>query len=196
MKKNKIILVLAIIVILVLVLVVSLISRKNSNSPGELSDSSYGNFKQILGDEVLAQKMRVTDISIDSDKKDVVRVQKGIMMSDAVYTHNAQLSDVSGGRATGLAKAGYSDGTYNLSASFAGLIEPQNGDFYEGWIVRVDPFDFISTGKLEKLGGIYSNLHKSDNNLMDHDFYVLTIEPDDGNSAPGVHILEGNLIKK
>ena len=169
---------------------------KDKDREGEPSNTSYGNFKQILGDQAMAQKMREVEIGVDNDKRDVVGIQRGVMMSEAIYTHKAVLSDVSGGKALGLAKAGYDNGAYNLSASFSGLTEPENGDFYEGWVVRQEPFSFISTGRVEKLGGVYNNLYKSETNLMSYDFYVLTIETNDGDPTPGVHILEGYLISK
>jgi hypothetical protein len=52
------------------------------------------------------------------------------------------------------------------------------------WIVRQDPLSVISTGRLEKDNEGYANVFKSDKNLTDHDFYVLTLEPDDGDPAP------------
>lgn len=195
MNKNKTLLILAVITVISVVFVILLFKSRGNRSEDKLDNSSYGNFKQILGDEALAQKMRETEISIDDEKRDVVGVQRGVMMVEAVYTHTAILSDVSGGKGTGIAKAGFADETYNLSVSFANLVEPENGDFYEGWLVRHEPFNFISTGKVQKLGGVYSNLYKSENNLLDYNFYVLTIEHNDGDASPGVHILEGELIR-
>lgn len=37
------------------------------------------------------------------------------------------------------------------------------------------------------------NTYSSGEDLTDHNFYVLTIEPDDGNPAPADHIVEGTL---
>lgn len=195
MNKNKTLLVLAVIAVIFVGFVILLFKSRGNRIEDKLDNSSYGNFKQILGDEALAQKMREREISIDNEKRDVAGVQRGVMMAEAVYTHTAILSDVSGGKGAGIAKAGYADKTYNLSVSFANLVEPENGDFYEGWLVRREPFNLLSTGKAQKLGGVYSNLYKSENNLLDYEFYVLTIERNDGDSAPGVHILEGELIR-
>lgn len=195
MNKNKTLVILVVIAVIFVGFVILLFKSRGNRIEDKLDNSSYGNFKQILGDEALAQKMRETEISIDDEKRDVAGVQRGVMMAEAVYTHTAILGDVSGGKGTGIAKAGYADETYNLSVSFANLVELENGDFYEGWLVRHEPFNFISAGKAQKLGGVYSNLYKSENNLLDYDFYVLTIERNDGDSAPGVHILEGELIR-
>lgn len=104
------------------------------------------------------------------------------------------LSINTGGTSTGTASASYENGVYTLTATFQGLPDPQNEEFYEGWIVRrgID-FDVISTGVLEKQGDTYVNEYTSSRNLLDHDFYVLTIEPNDGDPAPADHVLEGTL---
>ena len=41
--------------------------------------------------------------------------------------------------------------------------------------------------------GIYSNSFSTEKNYLEYDFYVLTIEPDDGDPAPDKHILEGTM---
>lgn len=193
MEKNKVLFFVGGVgAILLIILAVFLVNKYSSLNN---SDNS-ANLSQVFGDRDIAQKMAETGTSTDADKRDVVGVDRGVMMAEAVYTHMADLIDVSGGDATGIAKAGFVNQTYNLSASFANLPDPEQGYFYEGWVVRKEPFDFISTGEAEKLGGVYSNLYKSETNLMDYDFYVLTIEPDDNDPAPAGHILEGTLIEK
>ena len=69
--------------------------------------------------------------------------------------------------------------------------EPEPGFFYEGWVVRAEPFNFISTG----VASLDENVFEADQDLTDHDLYVLTIEPDDGDPAPAAHILEGTMRK-
>ena len=99
------------------------------------------------------------------------------------------------GQATGDAKAKFEDGTYSLIATISDAPDPQNDDFYEGWIVRKQPFKFISTGKLDKDGDTYVNNYSSDEDLTDFDMYVLTIEPNNENPAPAEHIVEGVMKK-
>ncbi len=193
MNRNKILLILSVFIVVFAAGLFLFFNNKNSKE-GQSNDTAYKDLKQILGDQVLAQKMRETEISQDNEKREVKGVQRGVMMSEAVYTRTAALSDVTGGDAAGIVKTGYDNGSFNLSASFAGLSEPQDGNYYEGWLIRTEPFSFISTGRVEKLGGVYNNLYKSEKDLMNYDFYVLTIEADDGDPAPGVHILEGSLI--
>jgi len=119
--------------------------------------------------------------------------------NEEVYDFFGSLEDVSGVKISGVAMAGYVDGKYILRAEFMNLPEPSSGFFYEGWVVRKTPFDFISTGELIIQDGKYLNVFTSQTNYTDHDFYVLTIEPnDDGENgqpdpAPAEHLLEGTL---
>lgn len=128
------------------------------------------------------------------------------MVEDVVHEENLDnivvkelsgiLHDVSGGEGSGVVQAIFENGEYKLRASFADLPEPQGTDFYEGWVVRRgESFSAISTGKAEVVDDYYDNNFSSDIDLIDHDFYVLTIEPDDGDPAPAGHILEGVLTK-
>ena len=124
----------------------------------------------------------------------------------AEYAYSGKLLDVTKGKvvqkvltkgeSTGTAEATFADGKYNLVANFEGLQDPYGTDFYEGWVVRKGvKFSVISTGKATKVDGKYQNTFTSNKDLTDHDFYVLTIEPDDGDPAPAGHILEGTLTK-
>ncbi|MBT7309426.1 MAG: hypothetical protein HN846_01760 [Candidatus Pacebacteria bacterium] len=110
------------------------------------------------------------------------------------YRFNGDLKDVSGGKSTGVAKSNFEDGSYSLVATFENLPEPTGTDFYEGWIVRQgDNFNVISTGAAAVINGQYRNEYGLDQDLTDHSFYVLTLEPDDGDPAPADHILEGTM---
>lgn len=96
--------------------------------------------------------------------------------------------------ATGIAQSTFENGNYTLLVDFDNLPDPTGTDFYEWWIVRKGiRFSVISTGKLQKIDGKYQNNFGSWEDLTDHDFYVLTIEPDDGNPEPAEHILEGTM---
>ncbi|OGH83870.1 MAG: hypothetical protein A2373_02000 [Candidatus Magasanikbacteria bacterium RIFOXYB1_FULL_40_15] len=194
MKKSKILLILAGVVVVLVGIVFFIFSDKDKNEDN--FTDSVNNLKQILGDQALAQKMRDTENSADAKKREVVGVQRGIVMSEIDYTHQAMLADVTGGKAGGIVNTAYDNRIYYLSASFAELPELKNGDFYEGWLVKQEPFSFVSVGKAEKLGGVYSNIYKSETDLMGYDFYVLTLEPDDGDPSSAVHVLEGYLMKK
>jgi len=167
-------------------------SNKSEKRGNEMT-YDYKDIKQVIGDMDLASEMSNKEATVDNTAKKVNGVDRGIMMMKDGYTYSGLIKDVVGGKASGLAEAKYEDSIYSLYVNFANLLEPVNGDFYEGWLVRKDPFDYISTGKVEKIGGIYSNLYKSKKNLVDYNIYVLTLEPDDGDPDPAKHILEGAL---
>lgn len=97
-----------------------------------------------------------------------------------------------GDNASGVASAVF-DGQYKLVATFDNLPDPVGTDFYEGWVVRKGNFNVISTGKLERDNGVYVNNFTDSRDLLDHNFYVLTLEPDDGDPAPADHIVEGDI---
>ncbi len=104
------------------------------------------------------------------------------------------LSINTNGAASGNAEASFENGVYSLRATFENLPDPENNEFYEGWIVRKGiNFDVLSTGVAQKVDGVYINEFSLEEDISDHTFYVLTIEPDDGNPAPADHILEGDL---
>lgn len=122
------------------------------------------------------------------------------------YDYSGNLTDVTGGKtvgsintenkASGIAKANFKNNTYSLIANFNDLPDPPGTDFYEGWVVRQNPLNVISTGKAEKNNGQYVNTFTANRDLTDHDFYVLTIEPDNGNPEPAEHVLEGVIQKQ
>lgn len=106
----------------------------------------------------------------------------------------AALADVTGGESFGLAHAQFTEGTYQLIATFGNLPVPGEGYFYEGWLVRRGTnMEVISTGQIEVVGDKYANAFTSYTDYSRYDFYVLTLEPDDGNPSPDEHILEGTF---
>lgn len=132
-----------------------------------------------------------TDTSVPAETNSDVTDEIVEVVAETEYS--ATLEDVTDeGTAIGEAKATvYSDESYELSVTFSDLSDPEDTDFYEGWLVRSDPSDVISTGRVEKVDDSYVNNYKSEDNLSDYDQYVLTLEPDDGDEAPADHVLEG-----
>ncbi len=122
------------------------------------------------------------------------------------YQYSGQLKNVANGKtilgvkfednSSGIVQSNFKDDIYNLKATFNGLPDPKGSDFYEGWLVRKGLyFSVISTGKAKKVNGVYTNEYSSKTNLVGHSFYVLTLEPDDNNSSPADHVLEGTITK-
>jgi hypothetical protein len=157
--------------------------------------------------EVVSVAEMMKDSEMMGSDEMMKKVDDGMMkeMMTMTYQYSGRLEDVTrgddvrglntGGESGGVAQANYADGKYNLLVTFENLPDPVGTDFYEGWIVRKGlNFDVISSGVLKKVDGVYTNTYSSGQDLTDHDFYVLTLEPDDGNPAPADHILEGTLI--
>lgn len=107
---------------------------------------------------------------------------------------SAALADVTGGDGYGLAHARLTDGTFTLIAEMGNLPEPAPSYFYEAWLVRREgELAVLSLGRAQKTEKGYAIAYLTSTDLSDHDFFVLTLEPDDGNPAPAEHILEGIL---
>ncbi len=103
---------------------------------------------------------------------------------------------VTSSSAVGHASVWYTEGDFKLHAAFKDLTDPKGDDFYEGWLVQRSPFKFISTGELIKSNGKYINDFTSNIDYRSYDFYVLTLEPNDGDPAPADHIFEGTVLMK
>jgi len=115
------------------------------------------------------------------------------------YQYYADLIDVTVGSARGNVQTNFFGTQYQLLATANGLPELNGTDFYEGWVVKNNPLDVVSTGKLiqtpDSAEMSFVNIFEIDQNITDHDYYFVTLEPDDGNIAPAKHILEGMLVK-
>lgn len=183
-----------IIVIILLVFIAGGYLWYNSNTSKQLStDPSAEQNDQMQGDP-----------ESDEMKKDVDEIMME-EMKQMTYMYSGVLSDVTegelrgistNGQASGIAKADFNNGKYMVLTTFENLPDSIDDDFYEGWIVQKEPFKFISTGRVEKVDGVYINTYSSGKDLTSYSRYVLTIEPDDGDPAPAVHIVEGDMIKQ
>lgn len=112
------------------------------------------------------------------------------------YMYKGDLSPVDGGNGSGAAMATFENDEYLMRAEINNIPDPEEGFFYEGWVVRPEPFNFISTGELKKEGDTWVNDYMSETDFTDHFRYVLTIEPDDNDPAPADHVVEGDMMKK
>ena len=154
-------------------------------------------------DEDTAMMMEKEAMMEDKMMKEVDDAMMSVM-KDMTFAYSGQLFDVTkglnlingfntGGFAAGTAMANYEAGAYTMMATFEGVPQPAGTDFLEGWLVRKSPFDFISTGKVEMVDGVLTNSYSSAQDLTEYDFYVLTLEPDDGDPAPAEHVVEGTM---
>ena len=107
----------------------------------------------------------------------------------------AQLKDVIGGDALGIATRNYENGTF-VHVVLADLPNPEEGFYYEGWLVRGkegdDDFDYISTGKMRLAKGGYLLEFESSTDYLDYQEVVITLEKTEDN-LPEKHVLEGTF---
>jgi hypothetical protein len=142
--------------------------------------------------------MMMKNVNVDQGLQEIIGEQP-----EFTIITGGSLSDVTNGEkvrgitttstTAGGASVGSQDGMFAVLAVMSNLPDPTGDDFYEGWIVRRgEKFSVISTGKLEKVEGqTWVNRYLTNTDVTDHDFYVLTVEPNDGDPAPADHILEG-----
>ncbi|MFH1508835.1 MAG: anti-sigma factor [bacterium] len=178
------------IIIIVLVVVLWFVFAENTSEEEATTTDTTSK-----SDTVTEKEMIETDLTEDVAMKEMTDEDKD-EMDEIEYDYEGTLEDVSDSNATGFVKADFTNNTYMLLATFENLPDLEEGYFYEGWVVRNSPLSVVSTGKVEKKDDVYTNMYSSAQGLIDHKFYVLTLEPDDGDLAPADHILEGNLSKK
>ena len=101
------------------------------------------------------------------------------------------LKDVTGGVGGGIATRSYTDSKFELTV-LAELAEPGKGEWYEGWLVRDEPFSSIYAGKLRVAKGGFLLEFTEAMDLRDHVRVVVTVEKQD-DRKPETHVLEGSF---
>ena len=101
----------------------------------------------------------------------------------------AELKDVSGGNATGIATRKFDAGKFT-HAVLADLPDPEPDSFYEGWLVKDD--SLISTGRLRIAKGGYLLEFQTSTDYSSYDNVVVTLERV-ADSVPEEHLLEGSF---
>ncbi len=158
--------------------------------------------KQVETDERENQTvMERMDVQIPDVDKVLIEVTPNLKqdLQKEAYDYSGMLEDVTGGRSTGVVMATFQDEMFKLQANFENLPQLAKNTFYEGWLVRAEPFHFISTGEVIYENGAWVNYYTSEANLTDHTIYVVTIEPTNDDPlgktdpAPAQHLLEGNV---
>jgi hypothetical protein len=93
----------------------------------------------------------------------------------------------------GIATRKQENGTF-IHVVLADLPDPEEGSFYEGWLVRGEvgdtDFDFISTGKMILAKGGYLLEFESTTDYSDYPGVVITLEEAEDEN-PETHVLEG-----
>jgi len=125
--------------------------------------------------------------------EDTLEKKFGLTLPENV--DRAELKDLSGGDASGIATRKFENGTFTHTV-LADLPDPEAGTFYEGWLVRGkqgdDNFAFISTGRMTLAKGGYILEFTSQTNYSDYSNVVVTSEKQ-ADTTPETHILEGSF---
>lgn len=101
----------------------------------------------------------------------------------------ADLADVTGGNSTGIATREYTIGVFKHTV-LADLPDPENGQFYEGWLASGE--ESISTGKMRTAKGGYILEYNSSVDYSDWNKVVVTVEKVN-DKLPEKHVLEGSF---
>ncbi len=147
--------------------------------------------------------MERMDTQIPDEDKLLVEITPNLKMDlqKEAYDYSGILKDVTGGKSTGVVMATYQDEMFKLQANFENLPQLVKNTFYEGWLVRTEPFHYISIGPLVQEKEGWANYYASGTNLTDHTVYVVTTEPTNDDPlgeidpAPAQHLLEGEISK-
>lgn len=125
--------------------------------------------------------------------EDQIEQKFGVQLPENV--ERAELKDVSGGNASGIATRKFENGTFTLSV-LADVPDPASGSFYEGWLVRGkegdENFAYISTGRMSVAKGGYILEFNSQTDYSDYPNVVITLEKQ-ADTTPETHILEGSF---
>jgi len=150
-------------------------------------------FVFVSNDDEIVEPSTATDTTIKEPAEEVVEPEKVLL-----YEVTATLVDVTDtGNSMGTARAEFSEKEgYKLLAEFGNLPTLTDSEFFEGWLQDPITKDFFSTGatEIDTDGTIIDKYSSSvDQQARGYTFYILTLEPDDGDPAPATHILEGAL---
>lgn len=101
------------------------------------------------------------------------------------------LEDVAGGQAIGTAWRQFSNDKFFHKVEVNGLLALEKGFFYEGWLVGDK--GFFSTGRMGEEVGKGVLYYTVEEDKGDFRGVVITLEPEDGDSTPAKHVLEGSF---
>lgn len=140
------------------------------------------------------EHMKDPSVLVQDGKRIVIQNIKTFIEKDVSKWSAAALADVTGGTRFGLAYTRFSGGVFTLIAKMGGLADLADGPTYHGWLVkRGDGMRVLDAGIVQKINEKFFIVYQSKENLSSYDFFVLTLEPNDGNNAPAEHFLEGSI---
>lgn len=132
-----------------------------------------------------------TQVMTEEEVKKIREEIDGVLSNQDI--EGTTLEDVSDGQMTGEAKRAFSDGKFYHKVEASGLRNLEKGFYYEGWLMELDG-SYISTGRMETdafgNGKLY---YMASSDKSEYSKVIVTLEPEDGNSQPAEHLLEGEF---
>lgn len=152
--------------------------------------SAYYFYTQV---QTLENTPRPTE-SANKDMEPANQTPEDRPEEDSTKVETATLEAVDGYLGSGSASRSF-DGEEFRHTVEATLDEPNEGKFYEGWLVKKDSNDFISTGKLTREGETYTLEFRIDEDYSDYPMVVITEEREENglDGIPEEHVLEGSF---
>ena len=129
----------------------------------------------------------------------ILNTGSSAMVNPATLTNfDATLFGVSSGKAVGTATRALANGVFHVNIRAAMPDIDRESQFYQVWLVRPVPYDFISAGEMvtNELGTFVLDW----NGLSDKDYsgyidLVITLQTRNGDADPQMHIVEGEFGK-
>jgi len=121
-------------------------------------------------------------------------IEGGIDVNSAV----ASLIGLNSKQVVGQATRGTKNGTYFFEAKATLLPIDREKQFYDVWLVRLIPYDFISLGEMttDDLGNFVMSWQPGDDrDLQSYSKIVVTLQNKGGDPDPQTHIVEGEFGK-
>ena len=147
--------------------------------------------EEIIVQEEGVVKKNGEEIEVMSEEE-VLKMREEVDGVLSTGGQTAVLKDVTGSQAKGEVKRAFSDGKFYYRITASGLRGGEKGCYFEGWLRKDD--DYLSVGRMEinafNEGVLY---YTASIDRSNYDKALVTLEFEDGNSAPAKAVLEGTF---
>lgn len=150
-----------------------------------------GEFEEIIVQEDMAVRKNGKQIK-PLTEEEIAKIKEETDGVLSLGGEAALLEDLESVGIKAEAKRAFSDGKFYYRLKGTGFALPEKGYYFEGWFKKDD--DFLSIGRLEinTLGGA-ELYYTASEDRSDYSQILITLEPEDGNSAPAKIVLEGRF---
>lgn len=155
-------------------------SQESSLSPEEI----------IVQEEGAVKKTGEMVESLTEEELEALKQETESVLSSA--GESTTLNSTGKISASGQAKRAYSDGKFYFQINASGLILPEKGYYYEGWLKKDE--EFLSVGRLEvSANGEASLFYTVSNDKSDYNKVNVSLEPENSDPSPAEVVLEGEF---